>query len=312
MSKKLTIRHHTRAELRGYSIVPLMTPVTAEGQLDEPAVARLVNHIIAGGCQGLLVCGTTGEFASMPIAMRLRLMHLVLAAARGRAVVFGGIGDTSLDHTHTLAKEFLAAGADALVGNLPSYYPLTSGMIERYFTGLADRIEGPLYLYNIPVTARHSIPLDVLERLSRHPRIAGVKDSEPDAARQEKVCQMFAGREDFCVFCGSVAFTSKTLRAGADGFVPSGGNLAPQVARDLMDKLVKGDIGAGDTAQQKIDAMNAIYQKGRSITQSLAALKGALELAGLCDRRMLPPNLPVTDAEIEAMRAPLREMGVIK
>lgn len=312
MSKQLTVRNHTRAQLRGYAIVPLMTPVTADGQLDEPAVARLVNHIIDGGCQGLMVCGTTGEFASMTIAMRVRLVQLAQGAARGRALVFGGIGDTSLEHALTLAKEFFAAGVDAVVANLPSYYPITAEMMERYFTQLADRVAGPLYLYNIPQTTRLSIPLDVVERLSRNPRIAGIKDSEPDTARQEQLCRLFAGRDDFSVFCGSVPFTSKALRAGADGFVPSGGNLAPRVCRDLMDRLVSGDVAAGDAAQARVDAMNAIYQKGRTITQSLAALKGALEIAGLCRRHMLSPNLPVTDAEIDAMRGPLREQGIVR
>jgi 4-hydroxy-tetrahydrodipicolinate synthase len=289
-----------------------MTPVTAGGQLDEPALARLVNHIIAGGCQGLMVCGTTGEFASMSFAQRVRTVQQALAAARGRALVFGGIGDTSLENALALSQAFLAAGVDAVVANLPSYYPLTAEMMERYFTQLADKVGGPLYLYNIPQTTRLSIPLDVIERLSRHPRIAGIKDSEPDTARQEQLCRMFAGREDFSVFCGTVPFTAKAMRAGADGFVPSGGNLAPRAARDLMDQLVGGDLAAGDAAQLRIDAINAIYQKGRTITQSLAALKGALELAGLCGRHMLSPNLPVTDAEIEAMRAPLREQGLIK
>ncbi|HEY0863943.1 MAG TPA: dihydrodipicolinate synthase family protein [Lacunisphaera sp.] len=312
MSKPLTVRHHTRSQLRGYAIVPLMTPVTAGGQLDESALARLVNHIIDGGCQGLMVCGTTGEFASMSVAQRGRTVQLALAAARGRALVFGGIGDTSLENALALSQAFLAAGVDAVVANLPSYYPLTAEMMERYFTQLADGVGGPLYLYNIPQTTRLSIPLDVIERLSRHPRIAGIKDSEPDTARQEQLCRMFAGRPDFSVFCGTVPFTAKAMRAGADGFVPSGGNLAPRAARDLMDQLVGGDLAAGDAAQLRIDAINAIYQKGRTITQSLAALKGALELAGLCGRHMLSPNLPVTDAELEAMRAPLREQGLIK
>jgi 4-hydroxy-tetrahydrodipicolinate synthase len=114
------------------------------------------------------------------------------------------------------------------------------------------------------------------------------------------------------VFCGTVPFTSKALRAGADGFVPSGGNLVPRVARDLMDKLVAGDVAAGDAAQQRVDAINAVFQKGRTITMSLAALKAALELAGLCHRHMLSPNLPLTDSEVEAMRGPFRELGVIK
>ncbi len=312
MSKPLTVRLHTRAQLRGCAIVPLMTPVTAGGRLDEAALARLVNHIIDGGCQGLMVCGTTGEFASMSVAQRVRTVQLALAAARGRALVFGGIGDTSLENALALSQAFLAAGADAVVANLPSYYPLTPEMMERYFTQLADQVGGPLYLYNIPQTTRLSIPLDVIERLSRHPRIAGIKDSEPDTARQEQLCRMFAGREDFSVFCGTVPFTAKAMRAGADGFVPSGGNLAPRAARDLMDQLVGGDLAAGDAAQLRIDAINAIYQKGRTITQSLAALKGALELAGLCGRHMLSPNLPVTDAELEAMRTPLREQGLIQ
>lgn len=312
MSKQLTVRNHTRSQFRGYAIVPLMTPVTAGGQLDEPAVTRLVTHIITGGCQGLMVCGTTGEFASMSVAMRVRSLRLVVAAASGRALIFGGIGDTSLDNVLTLGREFLAAGVDAVVANLPSYFPITAEMMERYFTELADRVGGPLYLYNIPQTTRLSIPLDVVERLSHHPRIAGIKDSEPDTVRQEQLCRMFAGRQDFSVFCGTVPFTSKALRAGADGFVPSGGNLAPRAARDLMDKLVSGDIAAGDAAQRRIEAINAVFQKGRTITQSLAALKGTLELAGLCDRHMLLPNLPVTDEELEAMRTPLRELGLIK
>jgi 4-hydroxy-tetrahydrodipicolinate synthase len=312
MSKPLTIRNHPRARLRGYAIVPMMTPVTAGGQLDEPAVARLVNHIIDGGCQGLMVCGTTGEFASMSIAMRVRLVQLALTAARGRALIFGGIGDSSFEHSLELSRTFLAAGVDAVVSTLPSYYPITPDLMERYFMDLADRVTGPLYLYNIPQTTRLSIPLEVVERLSRHPRIAGIKDSEPDGARQEQLCRMFAGREDFAVFCGTVPMTAKAMRAGADGYVPSGGNLAPRAARDLMDQLVSGDLAAGDAAQQRIETINAIFQKGRNVTQSLAALKGALELAGLCSRHMLSPNLPVSAAELETMRTPARELGLIK
>jgi len=309
--RTLTLKGHTRAQLRGFSIVPLLTPVTGKGQLDEPAVSRIVDHVIAGGCQGLMVCGTTGEFASMSIEKRLRLVELAVQAARGRAVVFGGIGDTCPEHSLILARGFVAAGADAVVANLPSYFPLTAEMMERYFSTLADGIEAPVYLYNIPQTTRQSIPLEVIERLSHHPRIVGVKDSEPDPARQEQICRMFSARDDFAVFCGSVAFTSLAMRAGADGVVPGAGNFVPAATRELMDSLVAGDIPRADAAQQRIDAINAIYQKGRTISQLFGALKGIMEVYGLCGRQMFSPLIPATDAEVEQLRGELRRLNLI-
>jgi 2-dehydro-3-deoxy-D-pentonate aldolase len=307
--KRLTARGLTRAQLRGYSIVPLLTPFTKNGTIDLASLGRIIEHIAAGGCQGLMVCGTTGEFASMTIAQRVGLVRDAVRIARGRLLIFGGIGDTSPEHSVTLAREFLAAGADAVVGNLPSYYPLTAEMMERYFAGLADRIDGSMYLYNIPQTTRQTIPLEVVERLSHHPRIVGIKDSEPDGARQEQVCRMFAGREDFAVFCGSIAFTSRAMRAGADGIVPGAGNFAPQLTRKLMDSLVGGDQAAGDAMQLRIDAVNATYQKGRTISQLFCALKAIMEIKGLCARHMLPPLIDATDAEVAQLRAQLTEIG---
>jgi 2-dehydro-3-deoxy-D-pentonate aldolase len=307
--KKLTAKGLTRLQMRGYSIVPLLTPFTQEGEVDLRSLEKIIEHIAAGGCQGLMVCGTTGEFASMTVEQRIALVREAVRIAQGRLLVFGGIGDTSLQHSVRLAREFLAAGADAVVGNLPSYYPLTPEMMERYFTSLADRIDGPVYLYNIPQTTRQSIPLDVIERLSRHPRIAGIKDSEPDGARQEQVCRMFAGRSDFVVFCGSIAFTSRAMRAGADGMVPGAGNFAPRLARELMDALVSGDTARGDAMQQRMDTVNAVYQKGRTISQLFCALKGIMEIKGLCARHMLLPLTDATDAEVNQIRTQLAEIG---
>jgi 4-hydroxy-tetrahydrodipicolinate synthase len=303
----LTKKGLTRAQLRGFAIVPMLTPFTVEGQLDEDGVARIVEHVIAGGCQGLMVCGTTGEFASMSIAMRLRTVEVAINAAAGRAAIFAGIGDTSPAHSITLAHGFLTAGADAVVANLPSYYPLSPARMEAYFIGLADAIYGPVYLYNIPQTTRQSIPLDVVARLSNHFRIAGIKDSEPDGARQEQLCALFAGRKDFAVFCGSVAFASRAMRAGADGFVPGAGNFEPALMRRLMDELVAGDPAADDT-QRRIDALNAVYQKDRIVSQVFGSLKAIMEIRGLCSREMLPPLVRAGDAEVAQIRAKLEAL----
>ena len=309
--KPLTTRNGSRRQLSGASIVPMLTPVLADGRIDEAAIPRIVEHILSGGSEGLMICGTTGEFASMSIEQRITVLRGATAAVAGRALVFAGIGDTSPVHSRRLAEEALRCGADAVVANLPSYYPLTDAMMERYFTDLADRIEGPVYLYNIPQTTRQSIPVPLIERLSHHPRIAGIKDSEPDGDRLERVAGLFRDRPDFAVFCGSIAFSTRMVRAGADGIIPGGGNFAPGRFSALLDALAAGDVAAADAAQQSINAINATYQRGRTISQLFSALKAIMEIHGLFSRHMLSPLLPASDEEVATIRADLQALGVV-
>src|SRR5262249_52870570 len=139
-----------------------------------------------------------------------------------------------------------------------------------------------------------------------------IKDSEPDAVRQETLARSHAGRADFAVFCGSIAWTAKSMRAGADGCVPGAGNFAPAILRELMGKLTSGDAPAGDALQQRVDAINATYQKGRIVTQIFSALKAIMEIHGLCSRHMLSPLIEATDAEVAQLRTQLSELGLIK
>lgn len=298
-------RSLVRAELRGFSIVPLLTPFAADGGLDEAGARRLVDHVVEGGCQGVLVAGTTGEAASMPLEMRVRLVEIAVEQAAGRALVFGGIGDNCFQNSLALARRCLGVGATAVVSHLPAYYSIDGAEMEGWFRGLADQIDGPLYLYNIPQTTRLSLPLDVVERLSHHPRIAGIKDSEPDAQRQEAVARHFAGREDFSVFCGTIPFTAHAMRAGADGFVPSAGNVAPRATREAMDRWIAGDEAGALAVQQQIAAVSAVYQKGRNLPQSLGAAKAVLELMGICSRHMLPPLRACSDVEVADLQRQL-------
>lgn len=300
-----------RAALRGFSIVPLLTPFTADGALDEATTRRLVEFVIAGGCQGVLVAGTTGEAASMPIRMRLRLVELAIEQARGRALIFGGIGDNSQHHSLELAHGYAQAGIDAVVAHAPSYYPIPPAELEAYFLRLADRVAAPLYLYNIPQTTRLSLPFELVERLSHHERIAGIKDSEPDGARQQQIAKRFAGRPDFAVFCGSIPYTSHAMRAGADGYVPSAGNVAPRLTRQLMDCWVAGDEVQAEKLLERVLAVSAIYQRGRNVSQSLCAMKGVLEVRGFGSRHMLPPLAECTDAEVAEMQRLLEGEPVV-
>jgi dihydrodipicolinate synthase/N-acetylneuraminate lyase len=101
------------------------------------------------------------------------------------------------------------------------------------------------------------------------------------------------------------------VRAGADGFVPGAGNFAPALAREVITAICSGDPAAAEAAQQRIDAVNATYQKGRTISQLFAALKAILELQGLASRHVFPPLLPATDEEIAVLRTQLCALGLL-
>ncbi|HEU5080753.1 MAG TPA: dihydrodipicolinate synthase family protein [Opitutaceae bacterium] len=273
-------------------IVPLVTPVTATGDFDEAAASRLVEHLASNRC-GMLVLGTTGEVASLPAALRQRYVEIAVQVARGRVPVFACIAHNVLADAIGLARAHLAAGVDGVVGMLPNYFKLDAPEMEAYFTRLASEIPGSLLLYNMPQTTGMSLPIDVIERLSRIPNITGLKDSENNLGRAELVAQRFRGRDDFSLFMGVAANSVAALKLGFDGIVPSSGNLVPALWRQLFDAARSGDEATAEALQKKLDALSAIFQRNRSLGASLAALKASLSMRGLCSPNMLPPLHPL-------------------
>jgi len=292
------------------TIVPMVTPFTANGELDEPAVERIATHLAAHDL-GIFVLGTTGEGPSLPGAARRRIVEITVATAGHRVPVCAGIGDNCLTDATTAARDYLRLKVDAVVAQLPSYYPLSADEMEAYFRALAHGVPGPLMLYNIPGTTHMSVPLDVVGRLSALTNVVGFKDSEAGGDRPEKLAAMLRGREGFSLFMGVAAQATRALRLGFDGSVPSSGNLAPRVWRDLLTAARAGDWTRALVLQQEADAAAAIYQGGRSLGQSLAALKAAMAVLGLCTPHMAPPLLTVGPDEQAAIAAAVRALPVL-
>ena len=162
----------------------MVTPVTPAGQLDEPAVERMMDFLLTGGVDGIFVLGTTGEGASVPRAFRRRLVECIVALAQRRARVYVGLGD---QHPKDVAagNDYFHAGADAVVARPPIAFPLEK--LLPWFRSLLTGLEGPLILYNMPSTTNVSIPLEVVEQLIGHPNLAGIKDSENNLKRLEEL-----------------------------------------------------------------------------------------------------------------------------
>jgi 4-hydroxy-tetrahydrodipicolinate synthase len=192
----------------------------------------------------------------------------------------------------------------------PFYFPPRPAELTAWFRALFDASPGPVLLYNIPTTTRVSIPLETLGELVGHPRFVGLKDSENDAPRHAELLRLFGGRPDFSLYCGVGALMAQDLKSGMHGIVPSVGNLIPGVCHQLCAAVQSGDATAAAQHAGRMNAVAGLYQKGRTLAQSLAAIKGLLHLRGLCSPAVFPPLLPLATDELEALRAEAAKLNL--
>lgn len=283
-------------------VVPMVTPVTPNGFLDKPAVERIIRSFVQAGVSPLLM-GTTGEGNSVSTIDGQELIETAVKAAEGQITIYAGLTGNCFIEQLKQAGYYSASGADVIVATLPSYYSLTPEQMENYYRRLADSIKGPLMLYNIAATTHMSIPIDVIERLAAHPNIVGLKDSERDLERMEKCIAIADERDDFAYFCGWAAQSAKSLELGGNGIVPSTANFVPGMFRQLYDAAVSGDMETAYRLQDETNEIAKLYQAGRTLGQSLTALKVMMQTRGLCTPDMLMPLTRLSAEEEAAIAA---------
>lgn len=288
-------------------VVPMVTPVTKEGDIDVKAVERIIDNFAKYNVSALLM-GTTGEGNSVAVEQGVKMIEAAAKAAAGRITIYAGLAGNCVSEQMEAAKKFVAAGADVIAATLPCYYALTPEQMMKYYTDLADVLTIPLMLYNITITTHMSIPVDVIEKLSHHPNIVGLKDSEDNQERMEEILRLVADRDDFAYFCGCAANSAKALSLGADGIVPSVGNYLPKMYADLFDAGVKGDTATAEDLQQKTIEIGKINTAGLTLGQSLAGLKVIMKMVGLCDTFMLPPLTELDDDTVKRIQEQAEEV----
>ena len=292
-------------------VVPMVTPFTKAGDIDIPAAKKVTEHVVAGGALPF-VLGTTGEAASMSEQGRAEFVDAVVKQTAGRGLAYAGIAGNCFKTTVEAAKKYHDLGIDAVVAHLPSYYPLTPDNMLRFYEDLAEAVPGALVIYNITITTHMSIPLDVIEKLSHHPKIVGLKDSQKDEQRFEQALKLWANRSDFSHFTGTAVLSTMALLNGSDGIVPSTGNFTPDLYKQLYDAGVAGDEAKAQELQDLTNKLGRIYQKDRVLSQSLPALKVIMNEFGLCSEAVLPPLYKVSDAERADIKKQLAEAGISK
>lgn len=282
-------------------VIPSITPFDAEGGIDRAATGPVIDHFVDGGVDGVLLLGTTGEGASIDRAGRRRWVEAAVERIDGRVDVLAEIGGTCLSESREEAAVFAEAGVDGFLAHLPAYYPLGAAEMEAWFADLADGLAGPLLLYNIPMTTGMSIPEEVVRGLADHPNVRGIKDSEYDDARMERILGWTAGRDDFAYFVGPSARAATGIALGADGVVPGVGNLLPAAFVRIVERARAGEAEEAERLQAIVKSAGDTYMAGRTVGQAVAALKTGMAALGLCEPVVLPPLREPGGEEREAV-----------
>lgn len=286
-------------------IVPAVTPLTNRYEVDTGAVEKMFDNFYAHDISPFIL-GTTGEAASLSPGQK---KDYLLAAARykkEKMLLYTGISSNSFSESVELAKLCADHAVDAVAATLPSYYALTESQMKKYFEQLADAIPVPLIIYNIPATTHISIPLSLLDELSYHPNIVATKDSERSEERLQRSLELWQHRDDFGHFLGWAAKSAYALLNGSDGIIPSTGNVFPVIYQKMWEAVRTGNEILANEMQQYSDAGGSMYQSGKTLGESLWALKVLMYERGLCQPIVMPPLQPLNEKEVDKLKTQLR------
>lgn len=290
-------------------IPPVVTPMLTPDQLDGSAVNRIVEHLISGGVSGIFILGTTGEGPSLTQRMRYEMLELTCAAVAGRVPVFVGVTDTSLAESIALAERAASCQATAIVAAAPFYFDVPQAALEAWFDALATASPLPLMLYNMPSCVGVVLSHAIVENLSHHPNIIGIKDSGGDMAYFGVLCERYRHREDFVVFIGPEERLADAVALGAAGGVCGGGNLLPHLYTSFYRAAVRGDAAAvAKYADQVRNVFLSVYSDPDDKMNLIPGLKQAMHELGLCSAVVAPPLSAVSQGHAAKIAAALPQL----
>lgn len=291
-------------------IVPMVTPLLQDLRIDENAVARIMKIFGSSGVAAFLL-GTTGESQSISKSEKVKLVDSALQSRSDNTAILAGIASNCISESIEDANTFSDMGVDAMVTHLPYFYPISTSHIKTYFEQIADNINCPLMIYNMPGLVGRSIPLEIIEELSHHPNIIGFKDSERDTERLDLAIGLWKDREDFSYLLGWAAKSAYACMKGCHGIVPSTGNVSPGLFKDLYDAAKRGDESKALRLQDNTDEIAKVYQENRNITQSIPALKQLMSEHDLCQPYVLPPIYMPGEKEKKEIKAGIGKLSHI-
>jgi len=293
-----------QAPVFGRVLTAMVTPMTSEGSVDLEGAARLAEHLVDHGNDGLVVNGTTGESPTTTDAEKVDLVRVVVEAVGHRARVIAGAGSNNTAHTVESARAAAKAGAHGLLIVTPYYNKPPQEGVLAHFTTVADATDLPVLVYDIPGRTGTPIHTQTLLRMAEHPRIIGVKDAKGDLFAASEVM----AATDLLWYSGDDALNLAHLTQGAVGIVSVVGHLAGRQYAEMIAAVGQGNLArAIEIHRQLIPVVNAVMH----ITQGPIMVKAALHDQGIIASDALRlPLISATGDQLASVRAGIAESGL--
>lgn len=243
-------------------IPPIATPLTGSGQVDEPALRRLVRYLVDAGVNGILANGTMGGFAFLSDDEQIRAVSIIVSEVNGAVPVMGGIGETCTSRAIEKAKRIVVEGVTDLTVLTPYYFFATQENLYAYFSDVAATTDLPIYLYDNPVMTKNFIHPETVARLREDiPHIVGIKESNQDCINLQKLIDLNK-TDGFSILTGSELLIVVGLQMGCDGFIGGLHNITPHIAVELYRAFQNGDLEGARRFQRDLAATCELFKYG--------------------------------------------------
>jgi len=298
-----TSGNKVRDRIKG-SIPALITPMK-DGRVDEAAFRKLVNWQIAEGSSGLVPCGTTGESPTLSHEEHMRVIELCVEEAKGRVPVIAGAGSNATDEAIALTRHAKEVGCDAVL-SVTGYYnkPSQEGQY-RHFMAIAEAVDIPILLYNIPGRAIVEISVETMARLAKHKNIIGVKDATANLMRPSR--ERLACGPDWLLISGEDGTALGYNAHGGSGCISVTANVAPRLCAEFQAASLAGDFAKARDYQDRLMPLHdAMFCE-----PSPAPAKYGVSLLGHCTPDVRLPLVEATEAARAQVKKAMQGAGII-
>ncbi len=285
----------------------LVTPFAPDGAIDEDGLTRLIEYQLAGGVKLLVPCGTTGESATMTEEEDQRVIKRTIELARGRAHVIAGTGSNSTAVAIENSKIAQALGADAVLVVAPFYNKPTQHGLYAHFRAIAEAVDLPIVIYNVPGRTSCNIAAETTLRLARDcANIVAVKEASGNLSQ---IMEILNERpEGFRVLSGDDALTFPMIALGADGLISVASNEAPELMSRMVDLALDGKWNEARELHYRLLPLMEV----NFIESSPGPVKAGLAMMNLIGENYRLPLVPIQESSRELLRVVLIELGLLK